>query len=70
MWLCFADDLKTKLNIYISHLPKVNLVRLPESKGLMTSRQTGINHAKSDVIIVMDSHLEVSPGKLYLIRFI
>ncbi|XP_056012812.1 polypeptide N-acetylgalactosaminyltransferase 5-like isoform X1 [Ostrea edulis] len=58
------EDLKTKLGLYLSHLPKVNLVRLPESKGLMTSRQTGINHAKSDVIIVMDSHIEVSPGWL------
>ncbi|XP_061164498.1 polypeptide N-acetylgalactosaminyltransferase 5-like [Saccostrea echinata] len=58
------DDLKTKLSRYISYLPKVILIRLPESKGLMTSRQTGINHAKSDVIIVMDSHLEVAPGWL------
>lgn len=57
-----ADDLKTKLNLYLSHLPKVHLVRLPESKGLMTSRQTGIDNAKYDVIVVMDSHLELAPG--------
>ncbi|XP_022328261.2 polypeptide N-acetylgalactosaminyltransferase 5-like isoform X1 [Crassostrea virginica] len=58
------DDLKTKLNLYLSHLPKVHLVRLPESKGLMTSRQTGIDNAKYDVIVVMDSHLELAPGWL------
>lgn len=57
-------DLKTKLKLYLSHLPKVNLIRLPVSKGLMTSRQTGINNAKSDVIVVMDSHLELAPGWL------
>lgn len=59
----FSDDLKTKLKLYLSHLPKVNLIRLPISKGLMTSRQTGINNAKSDVIVVMDSHLELAPGR-------
>lgn len=59
----FSDDLKTKLKLYLSHIPKVNLIRLPVSKGLMTSRQTGINNAKSDVIVVMDSHLELAPGR-------
>ncbi|KAK3088178.1 hypothetical protein FSP39_015729 [Pinctada imbricata] len=58
------DHLKKKLDIYVSSLPKVKLIRLQETRGLMVSRQTGIDAAQSGVIIVMDSHIEVASGWL------
>ena len=57
-----TDHLKKKLDLYTSSLSKVRIIRLPESRGLMVSRQTGINAAGADVIIVMDSHIEVAKG--------
>ena len=58
----FTEHLKTKLDIHISEMPKVRIIRLPTSQGLMASRQAGIDAASADVIVVMDSHMEVADG--------
>ncbi|XP_052059178.1 polypeptide N-acetylgalactosaminyltransferase 5-like [Mytilus californianus] len=53
-------ELKTKLDIYLSHLYNVRVIRNEESKGLMVARQRGIDQTIEDVIVVMDSHQEVA----------
>ncbi|KAK3097565.1 hypothetical protein FSP39_010886 [Pinctada imbricata] len=55
-------DLKHKLDMYVSYLPKVRLLRLPKSRGSSVSRQLGIDDAIFDIIVVMDSHFEVADG--------
>ncbi|VDH97239.1 Hypothetical predicted protein, partial [Mytilus galloprovincialis] len=53
-------ELKTKLDIYLSHLYNVRVIRNEEPKGLMVARQRGIDQTIADVIVVMDSHQEVA----------
>ncbi|KAK3106638.1 hypothetical protein FSP39_024207, partial [Pinctada imbricata] len=55
-----ADYLRNKLDMYIAHLPNVRVSRLRSQQGLSIARQLGIDSAKSDVIVVMDSHFEVA----------
>ena len=59
----FSGDLFATLDIHIASLPKVSIIRLKTSQGLMVARQTGIERAKSEYFIVMDSHMEVVTGK-------
>lgn len=56
--------MKGRLDWYISHLQKVKILRLDEKRGrsLMVARQEGINKAVSDIVIVIDSHTEVTEG--------
>ncbi|XP_064599285.1 polypeptide N-acetylgalactosaminyltransferase 5-like [Liolophura sinensis] len=56
--------LKQKLDLYVEQLPTVYLLRLTKPLGLMMARQAGIEHARYDVIAVMDSHVEVAEGWL------
>ncbi|XP_071120320.1 polypeptide N-acetylgalactosaminyltransferase 5-like [Mytilus edulis] len=58
------DNMKGRLDWYISHLQKVKILRLDEKRGrsLMVARQEGINKAVSDIVIVIDSHTEVTEG--------
>ncbi|CAC5390251.1 GALNT [Mytilus coruscus] len=58
------DHMKGRLDWYISHLQKVKIIRLREKNGrsLMVARQEGINKAESDIVIVIDSHTEVTEG--------
>ncbi|XP_052067230.1 polypeptide N-acetylgalactosaminyltransferase 13-like [Mytilus californianus] len=58
------DYMKGRLDWYISHLQKVKIIRLEEKKGrsLMVARQEGIDKAVSDIVIVIDSHTEVTEG--------
>ncbi|XP_071155230.1 polypeptide N-acetylgalactosaminyltransferase 5-like [Mytilus edulis] len=53
-------ELKNKLDIYLSHLYNVRVIRNEEPKGLMVARQRGIDRTIADVIVVMDSHQEVA----------
>eukprot|EP01054_Gregarina_sp_Poly1_P009715 Gregarina_sp_Poly_1__9714@NODE_617_length_7122_cov_220_571368_g473_i0_p1_GENE_NODE_617_length_7122_cov_220_571368_g473_i0NODE_617_length_7122_cov_220_571368_g473_i0_p1_ORF_typecomplete_len773_score111_90Glycos_transf_2/PF00535_26/2_1e23Glyco_tranf_2_3/PF13641_6/2_5e22Glyco_transf_7C/PF02709_14/6_8e15Glyco_tranf_2_2/PF10111_9/1e11Ricin_B_lectin/PF00652_22/1_1e11Glyco_transf_21/PF13506_6/2_5e05CDtoxinA/PF03498_14/63CDtoxinA/PF03498_14/1_8_NODE_617_length_7122_cov_220_571368_g473_i044046722 len=49
---------------HIRLLPKVKLMRLPERRGLVWARLAGAQAAKSDVLVVLDSHIEVNRGWL------
>eukprot|EP01053_Blabericola_migrator_P004468 Blabericola_migrator_1__4467@NODE_238_length_10988_cov_97_569087_g202_i0_p1_GENE_NODE_238_length_10988_cov_97_569087_g202_i0NODE_238_length_10988_cov_97_569087_g202_i0_p1_ORF_typecomplete_len777_score153_22Glycos_transf_2/PF00535_26/1_9e23Glyco_tranf_2_3/PF13641_6/7_7e22Ricin_B_lectin/PF00652_22/2_9e16Glyco_transf_7C/PF02709_14/1_4e14Glyco_tranf_2_2/PF10111_9/8_7e11Glyco_transf_21/PF13506_6/3_3e05GlcNAc/PF11397_8/0_03CDtoxinA/PF03498_14/1_7e02CDtoxinA/PF03498_14/0_04_NODE_238_length_10988_cov_97 len=49
---------------YIRLMPKVKLMRLPERRGLVWARLAGAQAAKSDVLVVLDSHIEVNRGWL------
>lgn len=45
-------------------LPKLRIVRSDKRLGLMKARILGANHAKAQVLVVMDSHVEVGIGWL------
>ena len=62
-------DMKYKLNKYINehfgtddaHQHQlIKLLRTPERHGLMKARNFGVNHASGDVIVFLDSHIEVN----------
>ena len=57
------DDLKSRLDIHVSNMEKIRVIRLEKNEGLMTARQAGINAARADVIVIMDAHMEVAEGK-------
>ena len=57
-----VDDLFATLDIHVASLPKVSVIRLRPSHGLMVARQTGIERSRSDYFVVMDSHMEVVTG--------
>ena len=61
--LYFLDDLKSRLDIHVSNMEKIRVIRLEKNEGLMRARQTGINVASADVIVIMDAHMEVAEGK-------
>ncbi|CAC5360554.1 GALNT [Mytilus coruscus] len=52
--------LKYKLDVYISYLSKVRIIRLPTSMGLFVAKQTALDQVKSKHFAVLDSHSEVS----------
>lgn len=58
------NDLFATLDIHVASLPKVSVIRLRPSHGLMVARQTGIERSRSDYFVVMDSHMEVVTGWL------
>ena len=58
------EYLKERLDIYLSHLQKVRVIRHAHSMGLMVARQRGIDESLTDIIVVMDSHMEVAEGKI------
>lgn len=55
-------DLQYKLDVHVTFLLNVILIRKKENVGLMMARQAGIDRSKSDYFICMDSHMEVSMG--------
>ncbi|XP_045197003.2 polypeptide N-acetylgalactosaminyltransferase 4-like isoform X2 [Mercenaria mercenaria] len=59
-----TDELKSRLEVHVQSLSKVNLIRLNPSAGLMVARQTGIDRCKADYFITMDCHIEVIRGWL------
>eukprot|EP00921_Rhytidocystis_pertsovi_P002634 GHVQ01004533.1.p1 GENE.GHVQ01004533.1~~GHVQ01004533.1.p1 ORF type:complete len:566 (+),score=57.63 GHVQ01004533.1:627-2324(+) len=46
------------------YLPKVRIVRNPRRTGIVGARLLGINSTTSDIFVILDSHIEVSPGWL------
>ncbi|XP_058822924.1 polypeptide N-acetylgalactosaminyltransferase 35A-like [Topomyia yanbarensis] len=56
------DDLKTDLEVELKKLnsAKVRLIRNAEREGLMRSRVYGSRNASGDVLIFLDSHIEVN----------
>ena len=59
----YLDDLKSRLDIHVLNMEKIRVIRLEKNEGLMTARQTGINAARADIIVVMDAHMEVANGR-------
>lgn len=56
--------LNLAVDIHVRHVDKLKLVRNERPLGLMMARQRGIEVAKSDFFIVLDGHIEVTPGWL------
>lgn len=59
-WLQESGALEQHLQL----LPKTLLVRMKSRNGLMSARNTGASFASGDVVIFLDSHIEVAEGWL------
>eukprot|EP00439_Symbiodinium_sp_Y106_P060145 s248_g8.t2 len=61
--------LRAELEDHVLHLPKVTLYRLQARRGLMKARMEGVWHAKGEIIVCLDSHVEATPGWLEPLLF-
>lgn len=60
-----AEDAVTgPLYDIVGFLPKVKLMRLHERQGIVHARLTGSRMAKGDVLVFLDSHVELNAGWL------
>jgi len=50
------------IGIHAKALDKVRVVRNEEPMGLMMARQSGVDAVTADYFIIMDGHMEVTPG--------
>ncbi|XP_076018106.1 polypeptide N-acetylgalactosaminyltransferase 5 [Genypterus blacodes] len=68
--ILLVDDCSTKdylgeqLDVYMSKLPKVRIIRLKERQGLIRARLAGAAAAKGEVLTFLDSHIECNVGWL------
>ncbi|XP_054713959.1 putative polypeptide N-acetylgalactosaminyltransferase 9 [Uloborus diversus] len=62
----FSDmpHLGRQLDDYITHLPKVKVVRARKREGLIRARLLGASVAQAPVLTYLDSHCECAPGWL------
>ena len=60
----FSEHLKQPLDDYIKDLKIVSIIRQKQREGLIRSRLVGAAAVQSDVIIFLDSHIEVTEGWL------
>ncbi|XP_060572920.1 polypeptide N-acetylgalactosaminyltransferase 13-like [Ruditapes philippinarum] len=58
------EYLKASVEIHATNVDKIKLLRNEQTLGLMRARQRGIEETGSDYFIVLDGHIEVTPGWL------
>ena len=63
------EFLKAAVQIHAANVEKIKLIRNNEAIGLMRARQRGIEETGSDYFIVLDGHIEVTPGWLEPVLF-
>ena len=65
IFVSILDELRSSLDKYVSKLPlPVRIVRLGQRQGLIRARIAGANQATGQVLIFLDSHIEVANGWL------
>lgn len=57
-------ELLATVKVHVANVEKLKVLRNEKSVGLMKARQRGILAAKADYFIVLDGHVEVTPGWL------
>lgn len=55
---------KAELESALAKFPKVKIIRNPTRQGLIRSRVRGVHLAKGGVVVILDSHVEVSTNWL------
>eukprot|EP00923_Selenidium_pygospionis_P020489 GHVN01035388.1.p2 GENE.GHVN01035388.1~~GHVN01035388.1.p2 ORF type:complete len:111 (+),score=9.92 GHVN01035388.1:736-1068(+) len=48
----------------VAYLPKTRLIRLPKRSGIVKARLAAAKVAKGQVLVILDSHIEVNVGWL------
>eukprot|EP00435_Cladocopium_sp_Y103_P071597 s765_g37.t3 len=61
--------LQSPLEDYLKKLPKVRLVRLGQRRGLMLARMEGAWRAQAEVVVFLDSHIEVFETSRDIVSF-
>ncbi|KAL4226420.1 polypeptide N-acetylgalactosaminyltransferase [Mactra antiquata] len=63
------EELLSAVKVHAANVDKLKLIRNERSLGLMRARQRGILSSEADYFIVMDGHVEATPGWLEPIMY-